>query len=563
MPSKGKFTAYQQAYADKPIDVAGNIAKSVDKGVTFAIRKAEQDKKEKELKMANNEKLFGDAAKQIQVQAGAPPSASHVANISGDEIAKIIKNYPPGADRAQRINGIITTANKAINALTAAKGLKDIKLDAYGEDSGWLDMARNLMAGDLSYRYNDEGQLMVYGTYTNKDGVMQSVDMDLDTFADTIKVPDQVQSLNVSEQSEALRQQQGSGVGTIERQNAITTNATLRATQQLNFEDNAVGTVRYLYNNLDLTPEQKTALRDIGAIFQGGQSYDTLNEEQVKLLKDLLPKGIERFSGQMVYDAYGLFPEIKASSGGSSGSGSPSPSGAGSTYRSNTDYINSQISLISTGTTIEQSQTIASDLIETPQIEPGQAPESLQNLAGEGGTVNSTVEKTTINTADGTNVITIDWDIRDQEGFRFGAGGDERTGSGTVTIGGETLKFKNWNELKAKLPDFILGGSDKREAINFYSSGQYLIQQNTNKIVDDLNVNYRSYETEFGVTFGKDKKTGKITILQSGATVGTIDFSKYPIPEKGDSTDTAYEAILQDVMNKRKALVDAQLALIK
>ena len=522
MPTAGTFAAYSEAYRDRPIDAAGNIAKSVDTGITKAIDKAEKDKKEKELRDSQNEKMFGDAAKQIKVQDGAPPSAQYIAGIGGDQIAEIYNSLPAGTERAQKIQQIITKSNRAINAITLANNATKKEVDAYGTDQGWLNNAKNLLSGDLTYMWED-GKLMVQGT--GKDGT--TINMDLDTFTDTIKVPDAVAKLDSASNVEALqtlKTKKGADLKTAAGQAAIVADANNLATQSLNYNstNGAIATTRWMYNNegnLEIPSESKGMLLQIGTFFEDGGNYNDLDKDQKALLEKYLPTAQKAYGAQLINSSFGALQTPKAGSG----------DGTYELYDTkfeNPDSAESSIEILD----YASDDTEALDTV-------------MKTIEADGFGETST----TIPSPDGKSNITIDvnptgWSV----GRGLGVGSRDE---GEVTIGGQTFQYNN-NEEGNSLRDVIekqVYGQQAYETKRFYSFQETTVDGVTvndlpNTQIFEGTSNMGTISTRLDVLYNKDGYNFQPNNDNNGVTA-IIGSKKISIPLAGLSPAAAAKKV--------------------
>ena len=553
MAPKGTFTAYQQAYADKPINYGKEVGDAVGAGIDSAVKakndreaKEERLKKEKLARDEKNEKHFGDAAKRISVQDGAPPSAQTIASLGGDQLHSIIKDLPPGVDRGAAVERVIRKSQQAVDAITsAALSLEAAPGDAFASDGGFYNLAKNMLEGDLTYSWVD-GDLMVQGT--GKDG--QPVNMSLDEFTNSITPPDGLQAINSGEANELLikeKKDKNFNLNTREGQDAFRRTAIDVASQYINAENGAAA-ARYIYNNaeeLGLDGVDKKNFLEIGKILQSGADLSELSEEAQQYINKFLPKAQQLYGQSLV----GELPAVAKTGGGGK---TPPFQGFGGDDL----YVSETRDILGNTLSTEDTTVVTNDLINTDPFSDEDVPESLSNL----GEVSNTLEATTITGDDGNTVLNISWDTQDAAGFGFGFGKDERSGSGSIEINGETVEFSSFEDLKQKLPDLLQG--EGKSTVTYFEGGDYIVEQDHNKITDNLNSVYANLPK--GVEFEADKG-GKIQLTKAGKIIQTFNFDRdFPLPKKSDyaNNEAGYKAALEDVKASRRAAVEIELSIL-
>ena len=545
MPQAGTYAALSDAYRDKPIDVAGAIAKTGEGIASSAVQavkdenaELEKQRKEKERKDKENEKAFGDASSRIKVQDGAPPSAQQIAGIGGDEIYRIMKEMPPGLDRAAAIEGIINKSNRATQAITdAALSLESAPNDAFSQDGGFYNKAQNMLEGNFTYEWRD-GEMYVVGI--GKDG--EKLNMTIDEYSAALTPPDGLQQIDIAAGSEQLiniKKSKGYNLNTQAGQDAIRTDGLALAQSTLNLENGGAAS-RFIYNNFEsfadvegFDANDKAALLDIGKALQGGASVNDLSEEEVALLNKYIPQAQQLAANAMV----GTLPKINEQTG-TTRITNTNNSGA----NDNSDY-NPRLYIKNTTKTLDAAQA------RGYSVNVNEIDAELAKLEGDGFDENSTV---TLG-AGTDNELTIEFsDEGNLPPF-------ETESKGTLTIttkdgqGNATLEFDNdtpgqtmrdvvLNHLygddlelvKQFTPQTIkVGGTEVSAPSNELVSGG-----NMGNIAQQLSVFYRSDAYDFQP-------------IQGGVSVVVGD-KTYKIPLEGVSEDQRAAKIAQYIQLANK-----------
>ena len=359
MASKGTFGAYTEAYKDKPIDYGAAINKAVGEGIDVgnkvradeklkqereaerqanrdernakeAARKEENDKRETTRKNENNAKIYSAAAQRIALQDNAPPSAQAIANLAGDEIFNITKQYPESLDRAARIEDVIRKTNMVTTSITnSALSLEKAPTDNFTIAGGYYDNARSMLKGDLTPVWID-GKMRIQGTRIGKNDKLENVDLTIEDFMSSISPPDSIKQVNTAGAVTALtntKKEKDIDLKTVEGQQSYVRSALTIANQTLNFEQSPGAVMRYLYNNVEAPSADKDMMLDLGKKLQSGElALTDLNADQLKLVEKYLPAAKNAFAKSLVGNLQKPSKSEGVAIGSGSGSNTPHPS---------------------------------------------------------------------------------------------------------------------------------------------------------------------------------------------------------------------------------------------
>ena len=314
MPQQGTFAAYKEAYADKPIDVAGGIAETSQAVVDVYT----EEEKAKKAKTEKYEKLYGNKVAKIIDTQDAPPGAQEISVTAGDEIYDLIKNSGlEGLDLERAINNVIKDANHAISGITgAAKAKVDQPTDAFFKDSGFGLDNDTMLNGDYAFQYKN-GR----GYFLGPDGPVSVSDFNR-LRGKTVDVP-KLSLTGATEALDGLRKSNEWNLNKPSGQAAYKTAANQQANQLFN-EDNALAAIRFLYNRAteyEIPTKDKQTLLNIGAKLQNGASFNELESAEREFYAKYKEIGIESITNSLSQNLPDLSKDPKSGSGSGSGSG--------------------------------------------------------------------------------------------------------------------------------------------------------------------------------------------------------------------------------------------------
>lgn len=500
MAGKGTFTAYQQAYADKPVDVAGSIADGFGKAVTAVQDRMKEQKAEKEVlrkeKLSQDEQfrredredklntdkinreVFGDYADKIKLQEGAPPRAEQGAVDAGDEMNRIIQNYPPGPNRQSKLSNVVRKTQMFINSVTAAhlkqnpkpqtstKNGKTVtqplpnRSDNFFVDGGFGATEDNLLTGNYTNVW-ENGEMFVVGTGQDK----KPIKMTVKEFSTKMNTPVNIPEISLDSfvtRINTLKKDWTYNINNQGGQDAL--NAAINNDIESTFNtQNTLASSRYIYNNaenLGMSVENKVAMLEIGKLIQGGARFEDLVPEQQKLFNDIIGKAKKLFRNSVERKI--PLPTIKAEKA--------------VVGKVNKDYIQTTSDILDKSTTPAKAEEMAANV----------AKGDFSDFVDAGLIIDVNYEGTSLGRAVGTS----------------------STSNGTVTIEGEDYEFSAENPLEEVVKKYILDQNDP-VAAEFYSPAKVVTGSNYGLIADKLAILHRDNPQ---ATFSKISNGVKIKV---------------------------------------------------
>ena len=592
MARKGTFGAYKEAYKNPPVDAAGAVTKqfnteiaridkkeAADKLAGEKKAKEDADRKERgvaaenkklkaqadaiEKKTKANTTIFGKKVAQLADTQNAPPSAKAISIISTSQLQNTIENSGlEGIELETALDNIIDDSKVGVaNVIATDEVLKKNKV--YANDEYFNTFIRGdidtMAAGNLVLTYTDkddkpfpDNKPRWVGVDDNDKPVMltnteyqaqlvrngEALDNAFNT-EDTI--------VNGNEDAGILPLSKFVSANSItldEKKDKSLFITEVRDRFAVQYGQNPIGAARDLYNNrkeLKIPDNVATRFAELADDIASGVTvtdedklwYATTLSEASSTIADIFirenfPKAFE--------------PVVDDSSDSTLKTGS------------NTG-INTSGGYVST-TSTSLNETYSDE--EVKEIVNNAANGDLEVFTPEGGRVVDEVEKTVLLDKDSKETGYIQWDT-ESKGI---LSGDERTGSGTFNIGGIEVTFTDWNDFKSKLRDVIQTDEDSALHKKF-STGEYLVEAETQNQAANLNVKYNKLKASKGITFdvSKDKV---LEIIQNGTVVANLDLNAdYPLPKRVDfDTEQDFIDASNAVGKTREAAIEIQIDLL-
>ena len=596
MARKGTFGAYKEAYKNPPVDAAGAVTKQLNTEINRIDKKEAADKLAKEKKAkedadrqergvaAENKKLkdlekartaknktnatlYGKTVANLIDTQDGPPSAKAISVLAASRIANLIEsNKYEGIEQQQQLEAIWKEANLSVtNILGTDEVFKKNKI--YANDDYFNTFVRgnidSMAAGNLALSFEDkdgnpfpdnkprwvgvddednpvmltniEYQAQLVRNGEALDNAFNTEDMIVNGNKDAGILP-----LNkfMSENSITLDEKKDKDLFITE----------VRDRFALQYGQNPIGAARDLYNNrkeLKIPDEVATRFAEIANDLVSGV---TVSDADKQWYAETLSKASSTIADIFIEDTYpkAFDPETGDGDGNSINTikkGSNTGANASGGYVQTTiDTLNNSFS-----------NTEIADIVE--KASNG----DLSALVAEGGKVDDRPNRTVLLDKNLNTQLTINWDIESLGAFK----GDERTGSGSFTVGEVTTTFTDWNDFKAKLGS-ELQGEDAKILHTKFDSGEYLVESEPANQAANLNVRFRDLKGSRGITFDVSKND-KLEIIQNGKVVTHLDLNAdYPLPKRADfDTEQDFIDASNEVGKTREAAIDIQLELLK
>ena len=479
--------AYKEAYADKPIDVAGAHVKAASDVVDFAIQEQKIQEKEAKDRKAANSKLYGDAVANVIDTTDGPPDAQQVSTQIGDRIAYLVQDSGlEGIELQNAINNTLKTGNAAITDINTRfaehQADKNAPKNRYLNLNGQQDEVEEFNNGNRTMQWDPKtGKALWVGVDKNGRATQMPIGRATKDAEDTpdysIPTDAAVEQITTNYGSNPTTPRFRDNVQNIETDLTSSVSHSIQTYHQVG---NAAAAIKKNDGTDLYSDDELRRLNEVGARLE--QDPNTVSKEDKDFFNSMKQEVVDFKVNQIGSSIYGASAwgrrnekPVEDPNAGSGGGGS------NKVPTETKNYIKSTTNVLDSKDGVGYDEAVR-----------------LTKLITESSSTSDFKEW-----KDAGYDVEVDYETEGEN--------KNRTGKGVLNINGEEVPFSSWEDMKSKLRGVVLG--DRQETVEKFSDTINLVKgDNFGQIATDLGIKFRGQNYGFtpingGVQVTKGTKT--------------------------------------------------------